>query len=277
VRLAAIAHDVLREARSRRWVLALAAGTTLLIVLAALGLELEVVDGALAASRFFGSPFRHDIRPADVALQPLFEGISYVVFYGGIVLGVLSCADFAPALLAPGRVEHLLSLPVRRAEIVVGVFLGVEALVLCGALYGGVGLSLVIWVKTGVLGWGPVASAACAAVGFTGVYAAMTLSAVLVRSAALSGVAGGLVFLAGVVAGYRIELAPLFSAGPSRAAFLVVTAPLPRLSTLSSVGDRVAAAAQLQLAPVVALMGGTLSFALALLVIAVVVFERRDF
>ena len=55
--------------------LALAAGTTLLIVLAALGLELEVVDGALAASRFFGSPFRHDIRPADIALRPLFEDL----------------------------------------------------------------------------------------------------------------------------------------------------------------------------------------------------------
>src|SRR5690606_960046 len=52
VRLAAVARDILREARARRWVLALAGGTTLLIVVVALGLQLEVVDGALAASRF---------------------------------------------------------------------------------------------------------------------------------------------------------------------------------------------------------------------------------
>lgn len=277
MRFVAVAHDILREARSRRWMLALAAGTTLLIVLAALGLELEVVDGALAASRFFGSPFRHDIRPADIALRPLFEAISYAIFYGGMVLGVLSCADFAPALLAPGRVEHLLSLPVRRAEIVIGVFLGVEALVLGGALYGGAGISLVVWAKTGVLGWGPVASAACAAVGFAGVYAAMTLSAVLVRSAALSAVAGGVVFVAGVVAGHRVDLAPLFSPGPGRAAFLILTAPLPHLSTLSGVAAKLAVAAPLQLAPVAALVAGTLSFALALLTIAILVFQRRDF
>jgi Cu-processing system permease protein len=277
VKFAAIAHDILREARSRRWILALAAGTTLLIVLAALGLQLEVVDGALAASRFFGGQVHHEIRAADVALRPLFEGISYAVFYGGIVVGVLACADFAPTLLAPGRIEHLLSLPIRRAEIVVGVFLGVEVLVVCGALYGGAGVSLVIWVKTGVLGWGPVASAALAAVGFAGVYAAMTLAAVLVRSAALSALAGGLVFVAGVVAGYRIELAPLFSPGPTRGAFLVLTAPLPHLSTLSKVASQIATAAHVQLAALAALVGGTLTFALALLAVAIVVFERRDF
>jgi Cu-processing system permease protein len=277
VRFAAIALDILREARSRRWVLALAAGTTLLVVLAALGLQLEVVDGALAASRFFGGRVDHEIRAADVALRPLFEGISYAVFYGGIVLGTLACADFAPALLAPGRVEHLLSLPVRRAEIVAGVFLGVEALVLCGALYGGAGISLVIWAKTGVLGWAPVASAVLAAVGFAGVYAAMALAAVLVRSAALSALAGGLVFVAGVVAGFRTELAPLFSPGPIRGAFLVLTAPLPHLSTLSGIGPRIATAAQVQLSSVAALVGGTLTFALALLAVAIVVFERRDY
>jgi len=277
VKVAAIAQDVLREARSRRWVLALAAGTTLLVVLAALGLQLEVVDGALAASRFFGGRVDHEIRAADVALRPLFEGLSYAVFYGGIVVGVLACADFAPTLLAPGRIEHLLSLPVRRAEIVAGLFLGVEVLVVCGALYGGAGVSLVIWIKTGVLGWAPVASAALAAVGFAGVYAAMTLAAVLVRSAALSALAGGLVLVAGVVAGYRIELAPLFSPGPSRGAFLVLTAPLPHLSTLSRVAAQIATAAQVQLAALAALIGGTLTFALALLAVAIVVFERRDF
>ena len=102
---------------------------------AALGLRLEVVDGALAASRLFGGAVGGGIQAVDVALRPLFTGVAYVVFYAGLAFGVLACADFAPTLLAPGRIEHLLSLPVRRAELVVGTFLGVLALV--GSLWWG--------------------------------------------------------------------------------------------------------------------------------------------
>ncbi len=277
MRALAIARDVLREAVSRKWVLALAAGTTLLLVLAALGLQLEVVDGALAASRFFGGRVHHEIRAADVALRPLFAGVSYVVFYGGIAFGLVACADFAPTLLAPGRIEHLLSLPVRRAEIVIGVFLGVEVLVLLGALYGGAGIAIVIWAKTGVLGSAPVVSAALATAGFAAVYSAMTLAAVLVRSAALSAMAGAVVFVAGIVAGERGVLAPLFSAGASRGAFLLVTAPLPRLSALARVAARLADAQQMHAGSVAALLAGTLAFAAALLAAAVALFDRRDF
>jgi Cu-processing system permease protein len=277
MKLAAIARDILREALARKWVLALAIGTTLVIVLAALGLRLEVVDGALAASRFFGGRVAHEIRAADVALRPLFEGISHAVFYGGLVFGVLACADFAPTLLAPGRIEHLLSLPVRRVDLVGGVFLGVVLLVFAGALYGGAGLSLVIWAKTGVLGWGPVASAALAAAGFAAVYAAMVLTAVAVRSAALSAIAGGAVLVAGIVAGNRAVIAPLFAAGAGRAVFLLITAPLPHLSSLARIGAGIAASEPVHAGPMAALLGSTLVFALALLALAVVLFERKDF
>jgi ABC-type transport system involved in multi-copper enzyme maturation permease subunit len=277
VKVLVIAHDILREALVRKWVLALASGMTLLIGLAALGLQLEVVDGALAASRFFGGKVTHEIRAADVALRPLFEGISYAVFHGGLVFGIMACADFAPALFAPGRIEHLLSLPIRRRELVVGVFLGVETLVLSGALYGGAGLSLVIWAKTGVLSWGPMASSALAAVGFASVYAAMVLSAVVVRSAALSALAGGVVFIAGLIAGNRNVLSPLFSAGPGRGVFLFLTAPLPHLSSLARVGALVAEAQPVHADSLAALLTATIVFAMALLAFAIALFERKDY
>jgi ABC-type transport system involved in multi-copper enzyme maturation permease subunit len=277
VKVLAIAQDILREALVRKWVLALASGMTLLIALAALGLQLEVVDGALAASRFFGGKVAHEIRATDVALRPLFEGISYAVFHGGIVFGIMACADFAPALFAPGRIEHLLSLPIRRRELVVGVFLGVESLVLSGALYGGAGLSLVIWAKTGVLSWGPMASSALAALGFASVYAVMVLSAVVVRSAALSALAGFVVFIAGLIAGNRNALSPLFSAGPGRGAFLFLTAPLPHLSSLARVGALVAEAQPVHADSLAALLTATIVFALALLALAIALFERKDY
>ncbi|BDG03761.1 hypothetical protein [Anaeromyxobacter oryzae] len=278
MRVLAVTRDLLREARARKWILALVAGATGLLLLAGFGLELEVVDGALAATRFFGGRTPYGaIRAADVALRPLFEATSYTVFYGGLGFGILACADFAPALLAPGRIEHLLSLPVRRAELVVGTFLGVEALVLGGALYGGLGLSLIVLAKTGVFGWAPVVAALLAAAAFAGLYAVMVATAMVVRSAALSAAAGAVVFVAGIVAGFRASLAPMFERGLSRAAFLLLTAPLPRISELARHAARVANALPLDARQLVVQLGGTALFAGAALALAVALFERRDF
>ena len=275
----AIARDLLREARARRWVLALALGVTGLLLLLGFGLELEVVDGALAASRFLDSGRRHvnQIQAVDVALRPLFEGLSYMVFYGGSVFAIIACADFAPALLAPGRIEHLLALPVRRAELVLGTFLGVIALVLLGALYGGLGFSLIIWAKAGFFDWGPVAAAGFSALGFTAVYAVMVAAAMVARSAALSAGAGAMVLVLGIVAGQRATLAPLFTPGLSRAVFLGLTSPLPRISELGRHAARVANALPLDPGQVALQAAGTLLFAAAVLAAAVALFDRKDF
>ncbi len=272
----AVACDLLREARARRWVLFLLAATTLVLLGAALGLRLEVVDGALAATRLFGSTLDTSIRSADVALRPLFQATAWVVFYGGMVFGILACSDFAPALLAPGRIEHLLSLPVRRSELVVGTFLGVLALVGCGALYGGLGLTLIVWVKTGVFSWAPAVAALLGAAGFSAVYAVMVASAVLVRSAALSAAAGGLVFVAGIVASSRRAIAPLFSPGVTRQVFLALSAPLPRLAALEGQADRLADGLAPEPLQLCIQLGGTLLFAAAVLSVAIALLERKD-
>jgi Cu-processing system permease protein len=276
-RVGGVARDLLREARARRWVLGLFAATTLVLLGALVGLRLEVVDGALAATRLFGGLLGGSIQAADVALRPLFTAVAYAVFYAGIAFGVLACADFAPALLAPGRIEHLLSLPVRRAELVLGTFLGVLGLVLCGALYGGLGMTLIVWAKTGILGWAPVLAAGLAAAGFAAVYAVMMATAVAVRSAALSAAVGGVLVVAGIVAGYRRALAPLFSPGPSRGAFLALTAPLPRFSALAEHAGRLAGGQGLDLRGLAVQLGGAALFALAAVALAVALLERKDF
>lgn len=276
-RVLAVARDLLREARARRWVLALFAATTVVLLAVLLGLRLEVVDGALAATRLFGGRLGTRIQAADVALRPLFEGVAYVVFHGGAAFGILACADFAPTLLAPGRIEHLLSLPVRRAELLAGTFLGVEALVLLGSTYGGLGLTLIVWAKTGVFGWAPLLAAVLAAVAFSAIYAAMLACAVAARSAALSAAAGGLLYLLGILASYRRALAPLFSSGPSRGVFLALTAPLPRLSTLADQAAAVAEGEALDPATLAFQLGGTALFAAALLAVGVALLERKDF
>lgn len=277
VRTVTVARDLLREARARRWVLALFAAVTLLLVALGLGLELEVVDGALAAARFFGDAWDRSIRPADVALRPLFQAAASVVFYGGLLLGIIACADFGPSLLAPGRIEHLLALPVRRSELLVGTFLGVLALVFLGSLYGGAGLALMIWLKAGVFNPGTVFAAALAAFAFSSLYAVMLLAAVLVRSAALSAAAGVGAYVVGLVAGERAVIGRLFAPGLRRATFLAVTSPFPRLTALGDATFRMADGQSLAWGALAGVLAGTLLFSAGVLALAVALFERKDY
>ena len=68
-----IAGYVLREAASRKFILAFMIGITLILLVLSLSLKLEVLDGALAATRLFGNTVHTSIRAVDVALRPLFQ------------------------------------------------------------------------------------------------------------------------------------------------------------------------------------------------------------
>ena len=60
----AVARDLLREALQRRWILALGLAITAIVLVLGMALRMEVVDGALAATRLFGRVVHHDIRSA---------------------------------------------------------------------------------------------------------------------------------------------------------------------------------------------------------------------
>ena len=273
----AIALDLLHEAASRRWFLALGVAITLVLCVTGLALRIEVVDGALAATRFFGKVMRTDIQAADVALRPVFQATSYLVFYGGLAFGILACADFAPSLLAPGRIEHLLSLPVQRWELLAGTFLGVLALATIGAVYGAGGLTLILGVKTGVWTARPVLSALIAGVTFAALYGAMLTTALFVRSAALSAAVGAFLFGAGIVAGYRGNIDAAFEPGVARALFRGATLLLPRVSTLADAAAQIAASTPLDRVSFGAELAGVAVFGLAALAFGIWRFEQQDF
>ncbi len=272
-----IAGYVLREAASRKFVLAFMVGITLVLSVIALSLRIEVVDGALAATRLFGNVVNTSIRSVDVVLRPFYMASSYVVFYGGILFGVVACSDFAPSLLSPGRIEHLLALPLQRWHILAGTFLGVLTLALGGSVYGAGGLTLILGFKTGYWTAGPLIAATLACVSFAAVYAVMLTSATLVRSAALCAAVGGIVLVAGILAGLRTTIAPLFEEGVSRSIFNGVTLVLPRLSTLATAGADLSASMPLGVKSLAMLLAGVGVFGLGALAVAFWRFEGRDY
>ena len=271
-----IALDIAKEALARRWFLAFGVALTALHLALLAGLRLDVVDGALAATRLFGSTLGNDIRSVDVVLRQVFEAATYAAYYAGLVFGVLACSDFGPELLAPGRIEHLLSLPVRRIELLIGTFIGVLALGLICTTYGAGGFFLILCAKGGVWTWRPFFAVYLSSVAFFALYACMLTASVFVRSAAASAAAGGVVFFVGVLAKQRDELAALIEAGSGRALFLALSAPLPRVAELAD------AAASLALGePPAAGLGrlvlGTLVFGLGVLGVGAYVIEGKDF
>jgi ABC-type transport system involved in multi-copper enzyme maturation permease subunit len=272
-----IAGYVLREAASRKFILAFSIGITLVLLVLSLSLKLEVLDGALAATRLFGKELDTNIRAVDVALRPLFQACAYVVFYGGILFGIVACSDFAPSLLSPGRIEHLLALPLQRWHILAGTFVGVMTLALSGALYGSVGLLIIFGVKTGFWTAGPLIAALLACGSFAAVYAVMLTTATLVRSAALCAAAGFLIFVGGIVAGYRTSIARVFEEGLSRKLFQAVTAVLPRLSSLADASADLAASQPLEVKSLETLVAGVVVFGLGVLAVGLWRFEGKDY
>jgi Cu-processing system permease protein len=273
----AVARDILREAASRKWFLGLGGLITLSLITLGLSLKMDVVDGALAATRLFGKILDHDIRSADVALRPVFQAASYLIYYGGLVFGILACADFGPSLLSPGRIEHLLALPVRRWQLLVGTFLGVFALAVIGAVYGAGGLTLLLSVKTGVWTARPLFAAVLGGVAFAALYAPMLTAALFVRSAAFSAFVGGVFFVAGIVASYRLEIGRLFEAGFGREAFRVLTVGLPRVGTLADSAAAIAGSKAVDWTQLGQVLAGVGVFALAVLAAGVWRFEQKDF
>ncbi|MBL8937214.1 MAG: ABC transporter permease subunit [Archangium sp.] len=271
-----VAFDLLLEARRRRWFLALFGGITLVLVVLGFSLELEVVDGALAGSKLFGSLLFDDIVSADRVLSGVYLGAAYAAFYGGAFFLAVACSDFAPELLAPGRIELLLSLPIARWQLLFGTYLGVLVITALGIVYGAAGLSVLLGVKTGLWSATLLLGSLVGLAGFAAIYAVMVCVTFFVRSAAVSGAAGVVTLVLGVLASYRESLVTLMEPGVGRTLFSWVMLPMPRLGTLATVSARIAAEQALEPEVVTRLLMGTGVFTFALLAVAAWRFERMD-
>lgn len=272
-----VALDVLRESASSRYIIGLFAVLLAGIFTLSFALDLEVVEGALAAGRLFGEEMGGNIRPIDVALRPIFQGLAHLVFYLGILFGVVSTADVAPRLWAPGRVELLLSLPVKRWEVVLGTFVGVMAIAVLAALFSVGGVSGVLFFKGGFATIAPLAGALAAVIGFMAVYSVMLLAASLFRSATLSAGAGLFVYLIALITSNRESFLSWFRDGGVRDALAIVISPLPQLNTLADLGASAAGGELPAFSDGFAAVGVTIAFSIAMLLLTSFVVAEKDY
>lgn len=277
MRIHHVALDVLRESASSRYMVGLFGVLSMGILTLIFALDLEVVEGALAAGRLFGQNVGGSIRPIDIALRPIFQGIAHFVFYFGLLFGIVATADVAPKLWAPGRVELLLSLPVRRSEWVLGTFFGVMSISLLAAVFAVGGVSAVLFFKGGFATLAPVAGALAAVIGFMSIYSVMLLVSSLFRSATISAGSGLFLYLISVVTSDRARFLSWFRDGTVHDVLQVLIAPLPQLNALADVGASAAGGEIPALLDWLGPVGVALAFCTAMLLITNFVVSEKDY
>jgi Cu-processing system permease protein len=275
--IGAVARDVLKEATSSKMMLALLLTIGLFLLALTLSLDLDVVDGALAGSRIFGRAAGTAIVPVDVFLRPAFQALAWVTFYVGLLFGIVATADIAPRLLQPGRVEHLLALPIRRVELVIGTYLGVCAICAIATVFAVGGVSLVLFAKAKMVTVAPAAGAAMAFVAFAAIYGVMMAVGVLFRSAALSAGAGLLTYIMGVAVSEKNVMLMWTTNKPLRTVLEVMSAPMPNLRALADVGAGAAAGEAVALQAVLPMVGGAAAFAACGVLLAAAIVQSRDY
>ncbi|MCO4762433.1 MAG: ABC transporter permease subunit [Myxococcales bacterium] len=277
-----IAFDVVREAVARRHLAVVFALIAVAQITLAMALDLDIVGGAIVASRLFGSIAEQPSATGGVSvgaeeqLRPVFRVLVGAVYHLGVLFGIVATADIAVKSLSPGRVELLLSLPVRRAELLLGTYLGVALIALAGSIFAVGGFSAVLFWKAGFATTAPFFGALMAVLGFAIVYSAMLLATTVARSAALASGVGLAVYLLSVIADDREEVRSWFTAGWGREVAAWVIAPLPQLRTLGRIGRDIAGGQAFDGAQLAAAAAAAAAFAGACLIAALWQVERRD-
>jgi ABC-type transport system involved in multi-copper enzyme maturation permease subunit len=273
----------LRELTAKKITLGLFLVSTLIWLMLSFALNLDIVDGALAGIRIFGQEAtqgQSGNEPASGSLPLLEEvviGVQQAVagasYWMGILLALFATAPLISSLLERGRIDLLLSKPVRRITLLGSHMVGVLLVVFILAVYLLGMVWLVISLKSGI--WNPrfLTCILMVMIMFTIMYGVNLWIGVWTQSTALSLIITyGLIFCS-IVFLFKDQLAPQITL-PWRQVFLTLYHILPNFAEVTE--------------PVVQLASGedvdswypllsSSVFGAVMYALAVVTFNRRDF
>ena len=150
---AASVEEVFREAAARWTLIAYFTLSSLFILIFALAINLDIVDGALAGAKLFGQTIEIGHRAIDMDRLVLgFEsGFSGFLFLVGTFLALFATAHLVPRLQEKGTIDLYLSRPVGRVPLLLSRYFGGLLLAAANLVYlvGSIWM-IVIW-KTRVV------------------------------------------------------------------------------------------------------------------------------
>ena len=124
--LAANIEEVFREAAARWTLVAYFALSSLFVLIFAVAVNLDVVNGALAGAKLFGASIpigRHSVELDQIVFgfESGFAGFLYVV---GTFLAIFATAHLVPRLQEKGTIDLYLSRPVGRVPLLLSRYVG---------------------------------------------------------------------------------------------------------------------------------------------------------
>jgi ABC-2 type transport system permease protein len=134
---AASVQEVFREAAARWVLIAYFALSSLFILIFAAGVNLDIVNGALAGAKLFGQSVEMGGRSVDIdkivlGFESGFSGFLYLV---GTFLALFATAHLVPRLQEKGTIDLYLSRPVSRAALLLSRYAGGLLLAAANILY----------------------------------------------------------------------------------------------------------------------------------------------
>ena len=274
-----------RELWAKKITMGLFLVATLVWVLMAFALNLDVVDGTIAGLRIFGDqvvqptvdPETGEVTGEAMTVERFLIEVESVVagaaYWVALLLGLFATAPLLSGLLERGRIDLMLSKPISRTLLLSGHVLGVWLAVLTMALYLFGMVWIVLSVKTGL--WhGSFFLTVLVVVGiFAVMYSVVTFLTVLTNSTALALIVTYGLLFASIFLSFHDELAPQINR-PWRSVYLAIYHVLPK-----PVEVTMTAVQLVRMEPVASWYPffSTLAFGAVLYGAAAVWFNRRDF
>lgn len=260
---------------------------TLVWLVLSLAMNLDIVEGSLAALRIFGlesTPMDayRDAATGDIvrrnltassfvmAVNELIFGATYFL---GTLLGLFATAPLVSGMLEAGRIDLLLSKPVSRHRLLGGHVVGLLTAVAILATYLIGSVWLTLSVKTGIWEPGLLLSIPVMVLMFGVMYSVLLVSTLTTRSAGLGlAVAYGLIFISVIMMAHE-QIVPLLD-GAGLYAFLILYHISPNFAEVGRMVSQLASpAGVLDTYPFVS----SLLFGALLHAISFQYFSRRDF
>jgi ABC-2 type transport system permease protein len=272
----ALVVDTWREAYARYTLLGFLAVSILFQLTLIFALNLDIVDGTLAAGTLFGRAVElHGHAPAIDQVVTTAESVFAGMLYGlGIFLAVFATGSQVPHLVRRGTVDLYLTRPVARGHVLLGRFLGATTLVAANLTFLCGGVFAIISAKTGVWNLRFLEAAGMIFLVFLSFLGFMYLIGVVSGSTPLSIMLPYALYVLSMplAAHERIE-----AAMDSRFWASVVRGLYWILPKTSEIGRDMVQTVLGRGSPTVILLATTAAFGAACLAIAVLLFQRKSF
>ena len=225
-----------RELWAKKVVLGLFIVSSLILIMVAFALNLDVVDGSLAGLRLFGQT--PDGNMEGLSLERLVFGVESAVagasYWIGILLALFATAPLIVSLLERGHIDLLLSKPMSRSTLFLGHVTGVWIAVAVLALYLLGGVWLIMSIKTGIWNSSFLLSIGLVVLMFGVMYSTVALMGVWTESTALALIVSyGLIFASIVLAASDAILEELDMVGST--AFLALYHIMPNFAEVTGI------------------------------------------